>query len=358
MKRYPLCTFTLAAVVSMNLHSHIVCKPSEALRIPLGESQPIQSASTFVKAASGVVFADGALYIVQDSSRYLAKADPAGKQPVEFFALAPQEVIAELEDPSQPYEFYRKERKADFESITGLKDGRLLILGSGYDAQKIHTGKAHYKNIAVIFDPKTKRFEQKSLSRFYHHLLNRSDFVGQVHQGIAPRLNIEGVAVVGNEIAFFHRANYNKNQHDAVIFYNLEEWMNHVNKNEPWSLEESGLVTFDFGSVDAKGQSFPITLNDAILWKGDLIIPVASETDSIVDGRDIDGEVIWMGLARVNLATKSCQMYRLDESKTAKIEGIAFVPGTGAEFLTVHDVDSEEHASHMSRLFLSDKEEL
>lgn len=347
-----------ACVCSKKTNTHLEnfdmsCDPNQARKISLEYSKDLEFNKSFVKAASGLVLKNNRFYIIQDSSRYLAEISQDLNGPIVMHALASKEVISKNEDPKKPYLGFRKDRKADFEAATLLPDGRILILGSGYDAQKIGSPKSHYKNIGVLFNTDNKNFETLSLETFYKHLLNRSDVVGGTKDGIAPRLNIEGVTVIeGKEIAFFHRSNYNKNFHDSMIIYNLNAWLQESKKSE-WTLKEKSIRRLDFGFVEHEGQKFPITLNDASYSEGYLYIPLACETDTIVDGKDIDGEVVWTGLAKISLdKNKECKLFQFTDKKMAKIEGITPDLDSKNRFFAVHDVDSEDHASQISAVKL------
>lgn len=326
--------------------------PEMAKEINLIRSTEMKFGSQFVKAASGVVYVDDSLYVVQDSSRYLAKFSPALDQDIEFIRLAPIERINQLEDPTKPYEEFRKDRKADFEAIAALPDGRLLILGSGYDSRHIGTTKAHYRNVGVLVDPKTKQYTELNLDHFYQHLTSRTDFIGPERDSIKPRLNIEGVSIFDRKIAFFHRSNFAKNNHDAMIAFELAPWLEEAAQHKTWQLKETALVRFDFGSIELNGTRFPITLNDAAYVDGHFILPVACETDTIVNGKDVDGEVIWTGIARVTATDNSYTMFKFSDKQMPKIEGITPDPKHPGQFYVVHDVDSEVTPSLLSKVAL------
>ncbi len=327
----------------------VVCSPEKAENISLLYSKELKNEKTFVKAASGLVLKDDSFYIIQDSSRYLAQVPQDLSGPIFMHPLASKKIIKQYEDPKKSYFWFRKERKADFEAATLLPDGRILILGSGYDAQKIGK-KNHYKNAGVLFKTTDKSFEPLSLEVFYQHLLKRSDVVGSLHEGSEPRLNIEGVTMVkDNEIAFFHRSNYNKNSHDTLIIYPLDSWLREIAKKE-WTLQESKLVRIDFGFAEKNGKKYPITLNDATYVDGSFYVPLSSESDKVINGKDYDGEVIWAGLAhfKIDSANPTCRIFRFTDTKMAKIEGIIADLKNPGQFFLVHDVDSEDAASQFS----------
>lgn len=334
----------------------LACISSEAKILSLKSSQDLRDKTNFVKAASGLILKDKFFYIIQDTSRFLAKVPVDLKGLIEMHPLTDIKTIAELEDPKKPYLEFRKERKADFEAMTLLPDGRILILGSGYDAQKIGTGKAHYKNIGVLYNLSSHATETLNLEKFYQNLLQNTDIVGSAKDGLNPRLNIEGLSIVGDEIVFLHRSNYNKNSHDSLVFYPLALWLAETSKKE-WTLAATKIVCLDFGFAKSKeGQEFPINGNDLIFTNGHFYIPIASESDTVVDGKDIDGEVIFTGLAKIKLddsqKISACQVYRFSDPKMAKIEGLAPNPQKVESFFAVHDIDSEEVPSQISSFSL------
>ena len=334
-------------------NSILECNPDNAHTIISESIEPLQNGTSYIKAASGVVANNGSLYIVQDSSRFLAQLTLQTKK-ISFHPLAAESVISKLENPRESYSKFRKERKADFEAITLLPDGTMLILGSGYDAHQIGS-KNHYKNVGVIFDPKTQIFQSLDLAPFYRHLLERSDVVGKEKDGISPRLNIEGAVVFEDKVAFFHRSNYNKNFHDAVIIYNLQAWLTAVEKSQ-WQLQELSLQQLNFGFVQKDGKKFPITLNDATYKQGFFVIPLACEIDKIVDGKDIDGEVVWTGIAKIKVDNpQSCEMYHLINKNLPKVEGLYPVSDGASKwkFFAVHDIDDENQASLLSMIDLT-----
>lgn len=352
MKNYLASFLAFFTLTSLEARSEdvIFCNTENAKAIKVLSSRKIQDKTSYVKAASGLAYLDGNLYIIQDSSRYLAQVDSDLSGKIQFHPLADMKTISELEDPKKSYKDFRKDRKADYEAITSLPDGRLLIFGSGYDAQNIGTKKQHYKNTGVLFNPKTKSYETLNLEVFYKSLLARSNFVGGEKDGVAPRLNIEAATVFeGNKLAIFHRSNYNKNSHDAMIVFPLEAWLKEVHKPN-WELKETRLLTLNFGMARSKDKKFPINLNDVTFQDGSFIFPLASEADTIVNGKDVDGEVIWTGLAKITLGPKenSCSTFRFSDPKMPKIEGLTPNPKHPKQFFAVHDVDSEELPSLLS----------
>jgi len=304
----------------------------------------------YVKAASGLVAIQDKIYVIQDSSRYLAEVDSLFSKPIDFHPLASLDLINTLEDPHKSYEDFRRARKSDYEGTTLLPNGKILVLGSGYDAQNIDKHLPNYKNIGIVFDPKTNNYETLNLEPFYDHLLKRKDIVGTSHDGHKPRLNIEGVTIIDHErIAFFHRANFNKNSHDSITIYPLAQWFAEVAKPK-WELPELEVMTVHMGYALHKGEKYPITLNDGVYKNGDFYIPVASEADGIVDGKEVDGEVFWTGIVKLNLKSKSCETYHFNDQNLPKMEGLTINPHHPDQFYAVHDVDDEYQVSLFSAL--------
>lgn len=333
------------------------CTKGKDSPLKIISSRRLQTGKTFVKAGSGIALVGKSLYVIQDSSRFLAEVNLDPKVPIKFHPLASPEVIKQFEDENLPYAGFRKERKADHEAITTLPDGRLLITSSGYDAAHIETDIPHYKNGGGIFNPKDNTFEAIDLAPFFQHLLDRPEVVGKRKKGLDPRLNIEGILVFeGNKIAFFNRSNFNKNSHDSASIYALDEWLAEV-KKPVWSLEELDIVTIDFKRVKDRKVKFPITLTDAALAddRGNFYLPLASEADHVIDGKDVDGEVVWTGVAKVNIVgkKKTCIHHSFTDKMMPKIEGLVMDPSNPSRFYAVHDIDDENLPSDLSILEIS-----
>lgn len=136
-----------------------------------------------MSAASALV-ADGPLVlVVADDETYLdAYSTSTGKRAWRVALLArvlPNEPVA------------RKASKPDFEALTRLPDGRLLVLGSGSAAQR-DTGVILLGPNAVDGPPREPR--EVDLGPLYGTLRKR-----------LPHLNIEGASVAGDALLLFSR---------------------------------------------------------------------------------------------------------------------------------------------------------
>ena len=214
------------------------------------------------------------------------------------------------ENPGRDYQSFRKKYKKDYEALTTLPDGRLLILGSGSDIGK--KGKLSQRTGALICEPRTGEIQTFDLMGFFRQLRAHAEIVGNVKVHARREINIEGLAVrrEGNRhvLSFFNRANMTKNSYDTMIEYSLDAWLKalykgHLQKVSTASkIQPRRIVKLFFGRVRSAGRDFHINLNDALYgrWLGDesFLIPVSAETDYFTkDGTHHDGIVVFSGIA-------------------------------------------------------------
>ena len=364
---------------------------------------------SFIKAASGLRFYDNPelnaekaldqkihLLVAQDSSRYLGIArfnnvtfrEQINKfrkflSPlITFIPLDTIENIKTLEDPDKDYESHRKKLKKDYEAMTTLPNGHLLIIGSGSDISKIHTQKKLFRTSAILLNPMDMSYKEYMLKNFYDYLNSNKKVVGMANNHGEPRLNIEGIGVHKENgefyISFFHRSNTNKNYHDTIIQYKLNDWLLYVKKNSSiaFRLKYHKIYRLKFPSVQMtsgkKNVTLPISLHDALFGENKLIIPVSAEKDSLDgNGNYVDGHVVFSGIAYIKFSGKNpeCTIYQSPNDKDpglvsdfGKIEGIAAFTAKGRNayersllteesfVIGIHDVDSEHQPSTMSVL--------
>lgn len=300
----------------------IICDTQDTKPISVISSRLLEYGDVIVEAASGIALVDGSYYIVSDDSREIAELTAGGS--IRLYPLVSRDALAQKK---------RMIPKADFEAATLLPGKRILVLGSGWD---------RFKNTGAIFDTRTKTARTIDLSNFYAYLLSQESVVGPSQYGVEPRLNIEGVSFFGgNKIAFFHRANYNKNSHDSMVVFSYPAWLREIIKDE-WKLEPLEVKVFDFGYTLSEDVLFPVTLHDAFFRDGSFYIPLSTETDFL----DSDGEVIWTGLAKVSLDGK-CEAFHFTDPQMPKIEGLTF-DEVNQQFVAGHDVDSAGEPSLLS----------
>ena len=112
------------------------------------------------------------------------------------------------ENSGRDYQSFRKKYKKDYEALTTLPDGRLLILGSGSDIGK--KGKLSQRTGALIYEPRTGEIQPSTLCLF-RQLRAHAEIVG--NDSPCERNHYEGLAVgEGNRhvLSFFNRANMTK----------------------------------------------------------------------------------------------------------------------------------------------------
>jgi hypothetical protein len=130
-----------------------------------------------VSAASGLVEADGVLWVIADDGTHLAGFDVAG--------LAPRPLIALLDEVWPEEHAARKRQKADLEALCAIGDGRLLALGSGSRPNRCR---------GVAVDVRSGAREIVELGPLYAAI------------GL-PDLNIEGAARLGGRLRLLQRGN-------------------------------------------------------------------------------------------------------------------------------------------------------
>jgi hypothetical protein len=385
-----------------------------------------EDADRFLRAASGVRFLDTdapenelmgrqlELITAQDSRRKLGTAKfgltlaellakpellIASKQPpaIGVIPVESADVIARDERDTVDYASARKAKKRDFEAMTTLPRGDLLILGSGSDTLKLLAGKSGYRSLAVFYDPRRGTVASHDLAAFYKLLLANRDVVGPDGPGGQAELNLEGVAVRprqgGHVIAFFHRGNTNGNGHNAIVEFDLDEWLTLVegklsaeSSSEAWSrLRPLRIVKLQLPWIptagDPGGQAVPLTINDALVsndpGRPTIFIPAGAEADyTDAQGIQHDGVVTFAGMIRLQLALEptsgesSCLVLQAPgdpapglKSVFGKIEGLAAFGRGGDAYqrslltdasvvVGVTDVDSEIAPSTVSVLDL------
>ncbi len=385
-----------------------------------------EDAEIFARAGSALQFGTATatgdkvrLFIAQDSRRKMAisslsapvkdllRGVPFAADSLEFLSMVSEEELRTLENDNEDYSSVRKKTKRDFEAMTTLPDGRLLLLSSGSDISKLAKGKTSYRNRAILVDPTTRRMEAFDVSAFYLALQNEKDVVGaETAEGISE-LNIEGVGVrstpAGYVISFAHRGNMNGNGHNAIVEFPLDSWMRmlrdypliastEAQSKAPAQKRLQGLqnlkarriISLPLGNLaataDPKQKSVPFTVTDLLLGSdqnGPLaFLPVTAEAEYYdAQGNHVDGAVIFTGMARWSGLDAPdggvCTIFQAPRedvpgavTRFGKLEGIAafhaagktpwertqYVPG--ALVMGITDIDSEIQPSQLRKLSL------
>ncbi|MDQ3233150.1 MAG: hypothetical protein M3Q07_15135, partial [Pseudobdellovibrionaceae bacterium] len=349
-----------------------------------------KDADTFLRAASGVRFLRQGdsdpfeVLIAQDSRRKLGiarydislhdlkhaphKAKSLGLPHVEVLPLDTPEAIAEFDDDSRDYASFRKKTKRDFEAMTNLPSGEILVLGSGSDMIKYQKNGQSYRSQAHILTSDGRHLATFDLLPFYLNLQENRFLIGDDNTVGKAELNLEGVALrpaeQGFVIGFYHRGNVNGNGHNALLEFDYSAWNKTLNAAQGLDLESARLLWKNLkplrivrieaprvaSAADPSGQPFPITINDALFGsrngKDTVLIPAGAEAEyTDAAGVQHDGEVIfaglmvWQGMNKPNQGT--CIIYQAPGdaspghvSKFGKIEGLAAYNSRGRDLFS------------------------
>lgn len=384
-------------------------------------------ADRFIRAASGVRFLDfdgptkvaeerpARLAIAQDSRRKLAVADlgmsfealldkPSRLVRAEPFSISmiPVDTAANIstyEDDARDYASYRKKTKKDYEAMTTLPSGEVLVLGSGSDMRTVTATRPSFRSTAILLDPATGAPRNMDVHAFYTQLDANRDVIGPDSPAGPPELNIEAVAVRPGAngrttLAFFHRGNVNGNGYNSVVEFEYATWRTALDATaagaDPASTWASVVPTrivrlvtpMVVSAGDPSQTAFPITINDALFGSLDheptFFVPAGAEAEFIdAQGQHQDGLVTFAGVLRwrnIDAANGgSCEVFQMqgddapgEVTRFGKVEGLAAwnpsgdtpfersLYGKKALVVGVTDVDSEIKPSTLSVLDLSD----
>ncbi|MSP70799.1 MAG: hypothetical protein EXR76_01165 [Myxococcales bacterium] len=232
-------------------------------------------------AASGLFANERHLFVVADDEVTLEVYDRVSLELVRTVNLV-DEVLSD-----EPHE--RKRGKPDFESITALPDGRLLVLGSGSTPRRRRgvTLCSALEPVVIDFGPLFAAL---------------SDAL--------PDLNLEGAAVSGDRLLVFQRGNGAAGR-NALISLDLAGVLSAIDTSTPVPASVlMGIQTVDLGALDG----VPLGFTDAFaLSDGQVLYSAAAEDggSTFFDGAckgcvlgllDAQGTVIWQ--ARLDVPYK------------------------------------------------------
>lgn len=219
----------------------------------------------FLSAASGLVKVGAFFYVVADDEYHLGVFPVVGDDPGQLIRLfagtLPTETAA------------RKKSKPDLEALTYLPafgdfpSGALLCVPSGSTANR-HIGAllALDGDGIVIGAPRPI-----DLSVVYARLVRD-----------LPSLNIEGAAVVGDELLLMQRGNH-RHSRNACIRFNLQDVVRALGHSGALDIAPSAITEIDLGDVDG----VPLCFSDvaSLPGIGCVFTAIAEDTDdSYVDG--------------------------------------------------------------------------
>lgn len=256
-----------------------------------------------IGAASGLVYTNDSLFLIQDNSSLLYHYSFSNKD------------LSKIKLTDTSSESMEKKNKLDFESIT-LSNNQLYIFGSGSGAKRnqlftyhLKTGKVSERNIQPQHDSLQKKF------------------------GIsAEEYNIEGVVYYNNKSYLFQRGNGKKAQNGVFILNDLTKEASYHSVDLP---ELKGVKT---------------TFTDAVLADHAIYFLAAAEKS---DSTYLDGEVTGSIIGKLSPETLKIE-YTQKISDTHKFEGITLYKrnNNSLEFLLCEDSDSEQLESKIYKLSL------
>lgn len=256
-----------------------------------------------IGAASGIVFHDGALFIISDNSSYLYEYNLQHKQ---------LNKIALVENAQ---ENIPKKEKYDLEALA-KKGNKLHIIGSGSKEKR---------NVQFSYHIKKQKVNINSLAKTYTQLkkqfaLSDDDF------------NIEGLVFANHKTILFQRGNGENSKNGIFIFDETTD-------------------IFDFKEIELPTiNGAACTFTDATLVDDKIYFLAAAEksNSTYLDG-EIDGSIIGV----LNLDNYTVEK-TIKISKTQKFEGITFYKREQNQitFLLCEDNDIENGESLIYELKL------
>jgi hypothetical protein len=282
----------------------------------LGLATPtVPGRPSHLSAASGLVCIGSLAYVIADDELHLGvfrtDTDDPGQLIRLFDGTLPDKPVA------------RKRKKPDVEAIALLPagpddpHGGLLVLGSG--------SKANRRRGVV------QSLDASGEVRGTPRMVDLSPAYAALDDAL-PELNIEGAAVMGEEIWLLQRGNKGLSR-NAVVRFALQEFLDALNTDNerihPIAIDEYAL-----GDIDG----VPLSFTDAAaLPDGRLIVTAAAEDtgNSYDDGRCLGSAT---GIIEDGVL---CGMERVD--RICKLEGVhASQDGDGIRLLLVTDADDSD----------------
>ena len=285
------------------------------LRILDLEEPSSPGGSAHVAAASGVVRRAEYVYVVGDDELHLAAFDATSGAPGRLHRALSGELPADPEE--------RKKHKPDLEALTtlppfaGHPHGALLGLGSGSTPERDRgfawglgadgalDGEPVELNLAPLYD------------------LLRRDF---------EALNVEGAAVMGDELWLLQRGNSEQGT-NLVVALSCAEVVDSLARDRTLAAEELGRVlAFDLGELDGAA----LTFSDASALAGEVLVFTASAEDS--ENTYEDGAILGSVVGTISGDGEVRRLRTIDEKY--KVEGVhAFLDNGVISMTMVCDQD-------------------
>lgn len=273
----------------------------------------------FVSAASGLVRAGGYFHVVGDDALHLASFPAAGNQPGRLLRLLDGRL------PDAPAA--RKKHKPDFETLLSLPPtpqnphGALLALGSG--------SRPNRRRGAVI----TLEADGKAGAS---HVVDLTPLLAPL-DGRFSETNIEGAAVLGDELLLFQRGNAGA-ANNALVAYPLAAVLRLL-ADPAAGLSAPDIRMVDLGTVDG----VPLSFTDAATLDDGRIVfsAVAEDTSNAYDDGALVGAVVGVMDRAGTMLTKQ------PLSPTVKVEGIDARLGDSIRLNLVTDADNPDIAASL-----------
>jgi len=275
-----------------------------------------------LSAASGLVKAGNWLYVVADDELHLGKFPLERNDAGSLYRCFDGELPLETEA--------RKAEKPDIEALIYIPQFNnspqpaLLALGSGSKKIRHRSALISLDNNGDIAGPAD--------------IIDLSNFYGFLKKEIG-KLNIEGAAIVEENIFLFQRGN-KKNKLNASIRISLEDFYRVLLEPQQFYEPRIHITPYDLGEVD--NVSFCFT--DATpLPSGDIIFTASAEntSDSYLDGMCM-GSVL-------GVINRNGDLSLLESvNKIVKLEGVAINKiDKAVELLLVSDADDANHPAQL-----------
>lgn len=253
---------------------------------PSAEPLKLQATLPFA-AASGLVAAHDALWVIADDGLRLQQLDAQGAS-LASHALFPERAALPLEPKA------RKKAKPDLEALCLLPDGRLLALGSGSRPQRQR---------GSLFDPATGGVQCIDAAALYEAL-----------EQTLPELNLEGACFWGDTLVLAHRGN-SAGASDVLISLQASTALAELARGVLTPLSLRAQQPLHLGVLDGER----LTITDlATDHEGQLWFSAAAEATR---DRYIDGACAGSVLGRLDENLSPAQQWQL--SGRQKIEGLA-----------------------------------
>ncbi len=254
-----------------------------------------------IGSASGLVYTEDKLFLIQDNSTYLYQYNFSSKN------LTLIELVAEAAKSID------KKNKPDFESITLVKN-QLQLFGSGSGIKR---------NQLFSYDLKTGKITERNIQLQHDSLQKKFDISAEDY-------NIEGVIFYNQKTFFFQRGNGPKAQNGVFILNDDTK----ETRYHPIELPE------------LKGVK--ATFTDAVLVDKQIYFLAAAEKS---ESTYFDGEVTGTIIGRLSSETLEVE-YTEKISDVHKFEGITLYQknSNSLEFLLCEDKDSEDLKSTIYKL--------